>query len=431
MLWSFVWCAFAIRAIVLWWCCLCFIGSRRVFGMVSDGFQAQKRGSWVPGKERAEKVLASATSIDGRKEWTCKFFSESNVWTRWRCRRCYKNIPAELHGEYRQAVAAKSGEWSTGSSASSGEEDRRLRSSEQGLVPWKRRKECKGSQASLMKKKGTWKKCGRVAWKLRMRPNVARNWVNRGKKLQKELREVDRLSFVSEEMQGNLKESLQHQLQEVEKRRNDLMPERQKVQKRTQNIQSLQDKRRNLQKVRQQKRRCGKSERKLIGKRSAFVCFRTKSIKTEWQTRRWKQSFMDCRLEKKEEVAMHRKRLIAAWRRCWSRFLRWGADQARSKFEVMCQMFFRRISRPRLCRCQEKKKEKGTVKMNNNKAEPVSSWCLPTPGGINQGAPSRSLELDLHRVRSVSGEGGSAGRLGTQVDRKRGPSRSPGRHLHG
>ena len=46
--------------------------------MVSDGFQAQKRGSW---KERAERVLANAISIDGRKEWTCKFCSESNMWT--------------------------------------------------------------------------------------------------------------------------------------------------------------------------------------------------------------------------------------------------------------------------------------------------------------------------------------------------------------
>ena len=48
-------------------------------GMVSDGFQAQKRHSWILGKERAEGVLASAISIGGRKEWTCKFCSESNV----------------------------------------------------------------------------------------------------------------------------------------------------------------------------------------------------------------------------------------------------------------------------------------------------------------------------------------------------------------
>ena len=50
------------------------------------------------------------------------------------------------------------------------------------------------------------------------------------KKMQTELREVDRLSFVSKEMQESIKESPQHQLQDVEKRRNDLMPEHQKVQ---------------------------------------------------------------------------------------------------------------------------------------------------------------------------------------------------------
>ena len=45
-------------------------------GMVGDGFQTQKTGSWILGKERAERVLASVISIDGRKEWKCKFCSE-------------------------------------------------------------------------------------------------------------------------------------------------------------------------------------------------------------------------------------------------------------------------------------------------------------------------------------------------------------------
>ena len=87
---------------------------------------------------------------DGRKEWTCKFCSESNVWTRWRCRRCYSKIPAGFQGKYRQAVAAKAGEWSTGSSTSSGDEDTKAQSLkaentnfERGLMAWKRRKECK------------------------------------------------------------------------------------------------------------------------------------------------------------------------------------------------------------------------------------------------------------------------------------------------
>ena len=43
-------------------------------------------------------------------------------------------------------------------------------------------------------------------------------------------------------------------------------------------------------------------------------------------------------------------------------------------------------------------------------------------------SPARSLELDLPLVRGAPGEGGSAGRSGTQGDRKRGPSRFSGRH---
>ena len=53
------------------------------------------------------------------------------------------------------------------------------------------------------------------------------------KKRQKELRDVDRLSSVSKERQESIMESLQHQLQDVEKRRHDLMAEHQKVQKRS------------------------------------------------------------------------------------------------------------------------------------------------------------------------------------------------------
>ena len=43
------------------------------FVMGSDGFQTQKKKSWVSGQVRAERILAEAITIDGRKEWTCKF----------------------------------------------------------------------------------------------------------------------------------------------------------------------------------------------------------------------------------------------------------------------------------------------------------------------------------------------------------------------
>ena len=56
------------------------------------------------------------------------------------------------------------------------------------------------------------------------------------------------MSLISKEAQESIKKSLQHQLQVVEKRRHDLMPEDQKAQKKLQKIQSLHDKRKNLQK---------------------------------------------------------------------------------------------------------------------------------------------------------------------------------------
>ena len=117
-------------------------------GMGSDGFQAERRGSWILGKERAERVLAGAISIDGRKEWVSKFCSESNVWTKWRCRRCYNDIPAGLRGKYSQAIAASTRECSTGSSTSSGEEDRKSRSQEA------ENKELRARLEALQKKEG-------------------------------------------------------------------------------------------------------------------------------------------------------------------------------------------------------------------------------------------------------------------------------------
>ena len=76
----------------LCWCFPCRSCSSEDFwsGMGSDGFQTQRRGSWILGKERAEKVLADAVLIYGREQWICKFCSE--------CRRCYTNKPSRVGG---------------------------------------------------------------------------------------------------------------------------------------------------------------------------------------------------------------------------------------------------------------------------------------------------------------------------------------------
>ena len=122
----------AIPATVWCWCCPYFIGSRLVFQDAWRWLPNSEEGSWIPGKEREERFLASAMSTDVRKDGTCKFCSESNVWTRWRCRRCYHDIPAGLRGKHRQAIAGRTGEWSAVSSTSSQEEDRKSKSLEAG-----------------------------------------------------------------------------------------------------------------------------------------------------------------------------------------------------------------------------------------------------------------------------------------------------------
>ena len=237
--------------------------------------------------------------------------------------------------------------------------------------------------------------------------------MKREKKIQKELREVERMSFASKEMQENFMESMQHQLQEVEKGRT-ISPEGAKEVTKDTKHPRLE---KNIQKKAwRQEKKCGKSETKLCVRKSASHCWRSKSAKTQWHMRKWKQNFRECRLEKKEEVAMHRTRLNAVWRRWWNKF-------SLSKFDAISQIFFKKFETfaPPV---QMPGREEGRRDSENEQEQGRASQQLVslTPGGVNQVAPASSLELDLPRVRSVPGEGGSAGRPG-----KSGPSSSPGR----
>ena len=80
-------------------------------------------------------------------------------------------------------------------------------------------------------------------------------------------------------------------------------------------------------------------------------------------------------------------------------------------------------------RCQEEKKEEGTVKMNKSKVKNSQELVLPAPGGLNEGTPASLMELDLPRARGAHGEGGGAGNSGAENGRKgplpRFPSRLP------
>ena len=104
-------------------------------------------------------------------------------------------------------------------------------------MPWKRRKECKEGRVSLIEKEENRKMFGESLWKLKMRLTAAESWTNRRKSCRRSYEmSTDRRLFPKR--CRIIMESSQHQLQEVQKRRHDLMREHQKVQKRSQKIQA-------------------------------------------------------------------------------------------------------------------------------------------------------------------------------------------------
>ena len=129
------------------------------------------------------------------------------------------------------------------------------------------------------------------------------------------------------------------------------------------------------------------------------------------------QSFKDCKLEKKDEAAMLRRQEIAAWRP-------YGSKLLPNQIDALANAVFQRFKESGAVQEQMpgRDERRRTSEEEQEQGRASQQVALPTPGWVNQVAPASSLELDLSRVRCVSGEGGSAGR-----PCKRGPSRSPGR----
>ena len=167
----------------------------------------------------------------------CKFCKESNVWTRWRCGRCYHDIPAGVRGKHRKAIAARTGGWSTGSSTSSGEEGRKSKSLEaenqelRARIEALERRGGEGVQGGLgfpsRRESGMEEEWG-MDMDLEDEVEGCKKLEEQKRKLRKELRDIEKFSCVPREFQENLKSNLQQQLQEMEQRRRDLMPEHQK-----------------------------------------------------------------------------------------------------------------------------------------------------------------------------------------------------------
>ena len=195
---------------------------------------------------------------------------KSNVWTRWRCRRCHHDIPASLREKYRQAVAARNGEWSAGSSTSSGKKDRRTTSLDaenkelRPRIEALEKKEGEGVQVEQglpSRKKADWRKSG-----------VFKKLDDQRRKLQKELRDIEKVLLCAERVSGKpQKSNLQQQLQEVWSKEGATSCQRTRKCRRYRNRYKVSRTKEDTcrKTVPQQKKRCGSSKRSSCKKRSA------------------------------------------------------------------------------------------------------------------------------------------------------------------
>ena len=90
-----------------------------------------------------------------------------------------------------------------------------------------------GCRADKLLKKSLWKRTNK--------------WQQK-KELVTQMRKIEKFTDVPQEMGNVFKENSPQELQEIEERRNDLLPEHQKMQKLSQKLHSLQDKKKQCQK---------------------------------------------------------------------------------------------------------------------------------------------------------------------------------------
>ena len=104
-------------------------------------------------------------------------------------------------------------------------------------------------------------------------------------------------------------------------------------------------------------------------------------------------------------------------------FIAMGADQARSKFDAMCQVFFEKFEAyapPVQMPGKGGGRRNSGGEQEQDKAN--QQLALSASSGCNEGTPASTLELDLSRIRAALGECGGAGMSGTAKDERKRPS---------
>ena len=194
------------------------------------------------------------------------------------------------------------------------------------------------------------------------------------------------------------------------------MPEHQKVQKRLQKIQSIQDKRRNMQK----ENAAAQEEMRKI---------REENDRKEERFRQNKMADAEMAADLQSLQAGEKRRGSNAPKTgdcCLEEMLQSVIALGTNGVEVLFQTVRREMG---VAEGQISGREEGRRNSEDEQEQGRISQqlLLPAPAGINEGTPASSLELDLPRVRGALGESGGAGKSGTQGDLKRALSNFPSR----
>ena len=184
------------------------------------------------------------------------------------------------------------------------------------------------------------------AWKWRMRSRAERSLTSRGKDCR------DRC--VAGSLFKAASENLQQQLQEVGQRRNYLLLVHQRVQMRSRKIQSIQDKKKKMQ------------------KETAAALAKNEMAEAEMEA---ELQGLQAGEEKKGSNASQA--VECCWETMVEQNFALGVDQARRSFVAMCQIFFKRLGTPP---AQMRGKEEGR-KESKSKGTPVVRWFYQRQGG--------------------------------------------------
>ena len=162
-------------------------------------------------------------------------------------------------------------------------------------------------------------------------------------------------------------------------RRHDLMPEHQKVQNRSQRIQSIQIKKEICKKKKesaaaQQEMRHLREE--IDRNEERFRQLSDKVEKNKMLDAGMAAELQGC-MQKKKEAAMLRKQVMAAWRPCGSNLSPWERMELRPLYKGSKGMWERHKGR-----CQEEKKKEEAVKKYKSKTRPVSNWRCRGQAGV-------------------------------------------------